>query len=796
MVRREKDEELTLFLEMRRKERNKDLLLLNNLSLKLDDHDHDHDHELGSNETCSSNNSGGGVSPAPELKHRRRTAVDNFLNSEGDKSEYEWLITPPSTPLFHSLENETQKTKIIELGVSHVRPNVLKQRITNVQEEPASRNVVASKNLKVSSGFNGSIISNRRPSSSGGLKSTSRPATPTGRPTLPATSKPSRASTPTRSTSRSSTPTARPSVLASKSGPASRSSSVTKSTPTISKIPSPSRGITPAVKSRPWKPSDMPGFSHDAPPNLRTSVPERPVSASRGRPGGAPSSRSPSVEAKVRPRQQSCSPSRGRPSNGSIPSIRRTRVLDGDDVNPVVMGTKMVERVVNMRKLAPPKQDVNVKSTYGITGGKSSSHGSLGFGRNLSKNSLDMAMRHMDITRSISGNLRSTITRIPASSMYTVRSGFTKSRTPSVLDSPLATSSNASSELSINDIATENVKLYSYNSLRSATRNFHPSNRIGGGGYGVVYKGILRDGTHAAIKCLSAESKQGTHEFLTEINMISTIRHPNLVGLIGCCVEGTHRILIYEYLENNSIASVLLGSKSKVHLDWPQRVAICLGTASGLAFLHDEAEPPIVHRDVKASNVLLDGNFEPKIGDFGLAKLFPDNVTHISTRVAGTVGYLAPEYALMGQLTKKADVFSFGVLLLELVSGRSSSKAAFGEDLVVLVEWTWELKDEGRLLEIVDPELAQYPENEILRFIKVALFCTQGAANQRPNMKQVVDMLSKDVNLNEKALTEPQIYTGGRKSKNSGHGSSEEASVNPVLVTMSTSHSVTQLLPR
>ncbi|XP_057984252.1 putative serine/threonine-protein kinase isoform X2 [Malania oleifera] len=238
------------------------------------------------------------------------------------------------------------------------------------------------------------------------------------------------------------------------------------------------------------------------------------------------------------------------------------------------------------------------------------------------------------------------------------------------------------------EIVTNNVKLFSCNSLRSATRDFHPSSRIGGGGFGVVYRGALKDGTQVAIKCLSAESKQGTEEFLTEINMISNIRHPNLVELIGCCVEGNNRILVYEYLENNSLATVLLGSKSKhAALDWPRRAAICMGTASGLAFLHEEAETHIVHRDIKASNILLDGNFHPKIGDFGLAKLFPDNVTHLSTRVAGTVGYLAPEYAMFGQLTKKADVYSFGVLILELISGNSSSKVAFGEDMLVLVEW-------------------------------------------------------------------------------------------------------------
>ncbi|KAG4162846.1 hypothetical protein ERO13_D01G139300v2 [Gossypium hirsutum] len=202
--------------------------------------------------------------------------------------------------------------------------------------------------------------------------------------------------------------------------------------------------------------------------------------------------------------------------------------------------------------------------------------------------------------------------------------------------------------------------------------------------------------------------------------MISNIRHTNLVELIGCCVEDSHRALVYEYLENNSLASVLLSSRSKhIALDWPTRAAICLGTASAVAFLHYEAVLHIIHRDIKASNILLDGNFHPKIGDFRLAKLFPDNVTHISTRVAGTFGYLALEYTLLGQLTKKADVYSFGVLLLGIISGKSSSKAAFGVEFMLLLEWTWKLKEEDRLLDIVDPELSQYLEEEVLRFIKV-----------------------------------------------------------------------------
>ncbi|XP_020202722.1 putative serine/threonine-protein kinase isoform X3 [Cajanus cajan] len=360
------------------------------------------------------------------------------------------------------------------------------------------------------------------------------------------------------------------------------------------------------------------------------------------------------------------------------------------------------------------------------------------------------------------------------------------------------------------------TRKFSYNSLRSATGDFHPSSKIGGGGYGVVYKGVLRDGTQVAIKSLSVESKQGTHEFMTEIDMISNIRHPNLVELIGCCVEGSHRILVYEFLENNSLASSLLGkyqsnlsSKGKyVALDWPKRAAICRGTASGLSFLHEEAQPNIVHRDIKASNILLDGNFYPKIGDFGLAKLFPDNVTHVSTRVAGTVGYLAPEYALLGQLTKKADIYSFGILMLEIISGKSSSIAAFDEDFLVLVEWAWKLKEENRLLDLVDSELSEYDESEVYRFLIVALFCTQSAAQHRPSMKQVLEMLSKEVHLNEKALTEPGIYrwhSTGKKGGSLNETSSSQAvkhkkTENPHEAATSTLFSgtdiVTEMLPR
>ncbi|GLJ54932.1 hypothetical protein SUGI_1179360 [Cryptomeria japonica] len=185
---------------------------------------------------------------------------------------------------------------------------------------------------------------------------------------------------------------------------------------------------------------------------------------------------------------------------------------------------------------------------------------------------------------------------------------------------------------------TQGVRIFSYKDLILATRNFYPDNKIGAGGFGTVYKGVLKDGTEVAMKQLSAESEQGVHQFSTEISTISAIKHENLVMLLGCCIEEDHRILVYEYLENNSLSHALFGSNNgAINLDWQARSKICIGTARGIAYLHDEVTPRIVHRDIKASNILLDKDLNPKIADFGLAKLFPDNITHLSTRVAGTL---------------------------------------------------------------------------------------------------------------------------------------------------------------
>nr|KJB69989.1 hypothetical protein B456_011G052400 [Gossypium raimondii] len=213
---------------------------------------------------------------------------------------------------------------------------------------------------------------------------------------------------------------------------------------------------------------------------------------------------------------------------------------------------------------------------------------------------------------------------------------------------------------------------YSYSELKAATENFSSSNKLGEGGFGPVYKGTLSDGTVVAVKRLSVASNQGKEQFVTEIATISAVQHRNLVKLLGCCIEGKRRLLVYEYLENKSLDQALFG-KIDLRLDWPTRFNICLSTARGLAYLHEESRPRFVRRDVKASNILLDAELCPKISDFGLAKLYDDKKTHVTTRAAGTIGYLAPEYAMRGHLTEKADVFGFGVVALEILSGRPNA---------------------------------------------------------------------------------------------------------------------------
>ncbi|XP_042424202.1 probable LRR receptor-like serine/threonine-protein kinase At1g53440 isoform X2 [Zingiber officinale] len=279
--------------------------------------------------------------------------------------------------------------------------------------------------------------------------------------------------------------------------------------------------------------------------------------------------------------------------------------------------------------------------------------------------------------------------------------------------------------------------------IKAATRNFDPENKIGEGGFGPVYKGELSEGSIIAVKQLSSKSRQGNREFVNEIGMISALQHPNLVKLYGCCIEGNQLLLIYEYMENNSLARALFGPlKYRLNLEWQTRRNICIGIARGLLYLHEESRLKIVHRDIKATNILLDKDLNAKISDFGLARLDEEENTHISTRIAGTIGYMAPEYAMRGYLTDKADVYSFGVVTLEIVSGISNTNYRPKEEFVYLLDWAYVLQEQGNLLELVDQSLgSNYSKEEALQMLELSLVCTNPSPTLRPAMSSVISML-------------------------------------------------------
>lgn len=296
---------------------------------------------------------------------------------------------------------------------------------------------------------------------------------------------------------------------------------------------------------------------------------------------------------------------------------------------------------------------------------------------------------------------------------------------------------------------------FTYEELALATDNFSSTNLLGQGGFGYVHKGFLPNGKEIAVKQLKSGSNQGEREFQAEVETISRVHHRHLVSLVGYCISGDQRMLVYEYIPNKTLEFHLhvLG-EGRSPLSWSTRLKIALGAAQGLAYLHEDCQPKIIHRDIKAANILLDNDFEAKVADFGLAKFSFDTDTHVSTRVMGTFGYLAPEYAASGKLTEKSDVYSFGVVLLELITGRRpvDKSRPFLDDS--MVEWARPLLmqalEGGGFNDLVDLRLGgDYNPSEMAQMVACAAVCVRSSARRRPLMSQVVRALEGNLSVED-----------------------------------------------
>ncbi|CAL2249560.1 unnamed protein product [Prunus armeniaca] len=303
-------------------------------------------------------------------------------------------------------------------------------------------------------------------------------------------------------------------------------------------------------------------------------------------------------------------------------------------------------------------------------------------------------------------------------------------------------------------------------SILAATNNFSEANKLGEGGFGPVYKGILPENEEVAIKRLSKKSGQGHEEFMNELKLIAKLQHTNLVRLLGCCNEEEEMILIYEYMPNRSLDKLVFDPYEKIKLDWGKRFRIIEGNALGVLYIHKYSRLRIIHRDLKASNILLDGEMNPKISDFGMARIFGMNQTEANTdRVVATYGYMSTEYALLGNFSEKLDVFSFGVLILEIVSGKRNSSFHRFDPTLTLTGWAWEFWKEGRGMEVFDESVREAcGTHEAQRCIHVGLLCVQEAPADRPTMSSVISMLQGNEAASLPPSKEPAFSSAHRNS--------------------------------
>ncbi|KAG6719387.1 hypothetical protein I3842_03G003000 [Carya illinoinensis] len=321
---------------------------------------------------------------------------------------------------------------------------------------------------------------------------------------------------------------------------------------------------------------------------------------------------------------------------------------------------------------------------------------------------------------------------------------------------------------------------YKFKDLKSATKNFSEKNKLGEGGFGDVYKGTLKNGKIVAVKKLDiGKSSRAKADFESEVKLISNVHHRNLIRLLGCCSKGPEQLLVYEYMANSSLDKFLFGER-RGSLNWKQRHDIILGTARGLAYLHEEFHVCIIHRDIKTSNILLDDDFQPKIADFGLARLLPEDQSHLSTRFAGTLGYTAPEYAIHGQLSEKVDTYSFGVVVLEIICGRKSSEIKKENDGEYLLSRAWNLHENGKHLDLVDDTLDpnDYTAEEVKKIIEIALMCTQSSAAQRPSMSEIVVLLKSKGSMEHPPPAMPAYVDSDKKIRGDTSTSTASSTTN------------------
>ncbi|WVZ57880.1 hypothetical protein U9M48_008215 [Paspalum notatum var. saurae] len=330
--------------------------------------------------------------------------------------------------------------------------------------------------------------------------------------------------------------------------------------------------------------------------------------------------------------------------------------------------------------------------------------------------------------------------------------------------------------------------VFDFHQILEATNNFLEENKLGEGGFGPVYKGKFPEGTEIAVKRLASHSGQGFVEFKNEVQLIAKLQHTNLVRLLGCCSSGDEKILVYEYLPNKSLDFFIFDENRKSLLDWNKRLVIIEGIAEGLLYLHKHSRLRVIHRDLKPSNILLDSEMNPKISDFGLAKIFSSNGTEGSTtrRVVGTYGYMAPEYASEGLFSIKSDVFSFGVIILEILSGKKNSGSHDCGDFINILGYAWQLYDEGRWSELIDASLVpMHHSAEMMRCMNIGLLCVQENAVDRPTMLDVVAMLSSKT----KILAEPKhpayfnVRVGNEEAPTAA---TESRSINEMTISVTT----------